>query len=131
MRGRSISMRQARPRAQRVAWMIFAGSWLIACGSTSGNNPSPDGGIAQGGHGAGGGTATGGGSNGAGAPGDAGPPDASGVNACSAPALRVVPVKSTAELTAAISGAMPGDRIEMADGTYAGGLVATTAGTAD
>lgn len=45
--------------------------------------------------------------------------------------LRVVPVSSTPQLTAALKAARPGDRIELATGTYAGPLTLTASGTAD
>ena len=50
---------------------------------------------------------------------------------CSAyPAKRVVPVSSVSQLASALSSAMPGDRIELADGTYAGKFAIQASGTA-
>lgn len=53
-----------------------------------------------------------------------------GAVACRAyPATRVVPVATASQLAAALRKARPGDRIELADGTYAGSFRATTSGT--
>jgi hypothetical protein len=47
---------------------------------------------------------------------------------CTAPATRVVPVTTGPELVAALAAARPGDRIELADGTYVGRFSAVTSG---
>src|SRR6266545_1431736 len=46
-----------------------------------------------------------------------------------AAATRVVNVSTTAQLTAALQNAAPGDEIRMADGTYAGHFTITRSGT--
>ncbi|APR76990.1 Parallel beta-helix repeat protein [Minicystis rosea] len=111
---------------------------LWGCGSSTGN-PSPDGGAQGGAPGSGGGftsTASSGGHAGSGhGGGGAGPLDAGtdapapALDACTQPALRVVSVTTAAELAAALADAKPGDRIELADGTYAGEFSATASGT--
>jgi hypothetical protein len=45
------------------------------------------------------------------------------------PAARVVRVATGSQLSAALAGARPGDRIELADGRYAGHFAASTSGT--
>lgn len=54
-----------------------------------------------------------------------------GEDPCAVRAVRDVPVASTAELSAALADAQPGDRILLADGIYRGNFVAGRAGTAD
>jgi hypothetical protein len=49
---------------------------------------------------------------------------------CAAPARRVVPVATTTELKAALTAALPGDRITLADGVYAGTFSLLRSGTA-
>ena len=50
---------------------------------------------------------------------------------CEAPARRVVPVADSATLKNALAAALPGDRIELADGVYAGQFVIDRSGTVD
>jgi uncharacterized protein YjdB len=58
-------------------------------------------------------------------------PPVSDAGACSAySATRVVPVATVSQLANALSSAQPGDRIELADGTYASKFSISTSGTA-
>jgi hypothetical protein len=52
-------------------------------------------------------------------------------NACDEPGAREVAVATSAELTAAIAGARPGDRITLADGAYPGNFETVVNGAAD
>jgi hypothetical protein len=49
---------------------------------------------------------------------------------CGQPATRVVKVATSTALHSALSAALPGDRIELADGVYAGAFTITRSGTA-
>jgi len=57
------------------------------------------------------------------------PPAALQADPCGAPARRVVGVPNAAELTDALADARPGDRIDVAAGTYTGNFVAAVSGT--
>jgi hypothetical protein len=52
-------------------------------------------------------------------------------SACDGEATRVIDVANAAELTAALADATPGDRIQLADGTYPGNFVAEVDGSED
>ena len=57
------------------------------------------------------------------------PEPAPALTACEQPAARVVTVADALGLHAALADALPGDRIELADGVYAGQFVITRSGT--